>query len=636
MKTKYKFFALILLACALSIAIYYIVEKVKPVKEVNSIIAVQSKLESTFKTESYSIENAKIIVNPYGISPLSALIIFDTKDLTTPTVKIKGKDSLTSYTYTFKPGKEHYLPIYGLYADYNNEVIITLNEKDYKFNIKTDKLPEDFIKATVVTKNNAYLDNDLYFVTPSSKGYTAAYDVNGDVRWYLTESFAWDIKRLNNGHLLLGSNRLLESPYYTTGLMELDLLGKVYYEYKLPGGYHHDVVELPNSNLLVATNNFVNNTVEDYIVEIDRTTGKIVKEWDLTKILPMDQGKNEYTTDYDWFHNNSVWYDEKTHSITLSGRHMDAVVNIDYNTSEINWIIGDNSNWSNDMKGYFFTPVGNFEWQWAQHAAMILPDGNIFIFDNGNNKSKDKENYVSASNSYSRGVIYNINTNNMTIKQVWQYGKERGSDFYSPYISDVDYINKNHYLISSGGVVKVDGIPYNNAAGLVDGKLTLSSHTVEILNNKVIFEMKLPTNTYRAEKMSLYSNDTYSIINGSVLGNLAETETTKNTSVLFNKDIKEIQEEKNIDIYREYDRLVVKGTFNKTDKVQIILDNMFSKKTYNMIISTKPYTALCLDLYTGDELTITKYINSTGISGKYYVYLKINGKVYDTDKYIIF
>ena len=135
------------------------------------------------------------------------------------------------------------------------------------------------------------------------------YDQNGDVRWYLNENFLWDIQRLDNGHLLLSTNRLINPPYYTTGLMEMDLLGKVYFEYSLPGGYHHDVYEMKDGNLLVASDNFENGTVEDYVVEIDRETGEIVKEIDLTKILPVDDGNNAYTTDYDWFHNNSVWYD---------------------------------------------------------------------------------------------------------------------------------------------------------------------------------------------------------------------------------------------------------------------------------------------------------------------------------------
>ena len=67
-------------------------------------------------------------------------------------------------------------------------------------------------------------------------------------------------------------------------------LGKIYVEYSLEGGYHHDYFEMGNGNLLVASDDFNNDsgTVEDYIVEIDRTTGAIVKTFDLKNILNMD------------------------------------------------------------------------------------------------------------------------------------------------------------------------------------------------------------------------------------------------------------------------------------------------------------------------------------------------------------
>lgn len=638
MKTRNKFIILILLACFFSIAIYYVVEKVKEVPLIKSDIERQSNIELAFTNNSYTIDDPKIIVNPYGVSPLTALVIFDTKDLTAPTVTIKGKDELTTYNHTFKPSKHHMLPIYGLYANTNNEIIITINEVDYKIFVKTEKLPKDFQVGKVVKKEPEFLNNDLYFVTPSSKGYTAAYDTNGDVRWYLTEDYSWDIQRLDNGHILIGSNRLMEEPYYTTGLIEMDLLGKIYFEYKLPGGYHHDVFELEDGNLLVATNNFKNNTVEDYVVEIDRNTGKIVKTIDLTRILPIDEGLNDYSSSFDWFHNNSVWYDAKTNSITLSGRHTDSVVNIDYDTTEINWIIGDDQNWSKDMKQYFFTPISEpFEWQWAQHAAMILPNGNVFIFDNGNNRSKSLENGIAAEDNYSRGVIYKINTSNMTISQVWQYGKERGNEFYSPYISDVDYLDKNNFLIHSGGVVSENGKPSNSPAGLTNENVDLKSYTVEVLDDLVVFELLINTNTYRAEKMGLYANDQYVLGKGTILGTFSETETTDNSLLLFNKDIEKIKSEKNINIYKETDRLVISGSFLKNDDVTIILDNMFSKKSYKMIISDRPYTAMCLDLYNDDDiLAIKKYINSTNISGKYYIYIKINDVVYDTNQYVIF
>lgn len=639
MRTKYKFILLILLACISSIFIYYIVEKVKPVDKEIHIIDYQYELEKDFKSEGYTIDKPNIILNPYEISPLTALIIFETNDMTTPTITVKGKDNNTTYTNTFGANKVHYLPIYGLYPNHENIVTITLNDKTYTYKIITDKLPEDFINVSYVKSDKKYLNNELYFVTPSSKGYTAAYDVNGDVRWYLTTSNIWDISRLDNGHLLLSSDRLINPPYYTTGVVEMDLLGKVYYEYTMPGGYHHDYFELENGNLLVLSDDFESGTVEDYIVEIDRTTGKIVKEFDLKNVLPKTDGKSENWTEYDWFHNNSIWYDKNTNSITLSGRHQDAVINIDYETSKLNWIIGDKTNWSSEYHKYFFTPINNLEWQWSQHAAEVLPNGDIFIFDNGNNRSKIKEEYIDANNNYSRGVIYRIDTENMTIKQIYEYGKDRGSELYSPYISDVDYLNQNHYLIHFGGNSKTNG-SVNNTPASFNKNTVLSSTTIELLNNKVIFEMNLPTNLYRAEKMDLYNSHNYHLGKGEILGNMGVTKTNKNVSILINEDATKFTKDRNIKVYEENDRLVISGTFNKDEQVKIILDNLFDKKTYNMIISKKPYTAMCVDVFNEEELangiSVTKYINKEGLKGKYYIYIKVNDTVYDLDKYIIF
>ena len=642
MRTRTKFVLLIMVACALSIFIYESIENVQPVKTSEDILVHQETLEKEFKTsEENTIDNPKIILNPYEISPLTALIMFETKDLTAPTVKIMGKDDNTTYEKTFTPNKKHILPIYGLYPDKNNEVIITLNGKDYTFHIQTEPLPDDFVLPTDITANKDELENELYFVTPSSSGYTAAYDVNGDVRWYLTENMIWDVQRLQNGNIMLSSNRLINPPYYTTGLVEMDLLGKIYYEYVLPGGYHHDVFELENGNLLVASDDFESGTVEDYVVEIERDTGNIVKTIDLKEILPTDHGGNQMATDYDWFHNNAVWYDRETNSITLSGRHKDAVVNIDYNSLEINWIIGSPDGWDKKYQKYFLTPTNDdFEWQWAQHASMILPNGDVFIFDNGNNRSKTKKGSIDASDNYSRGVIYRVNKVDHTITQVWQYGKERGSDYYSPYISDVDYLDENHYLIHSGGVNTVDGKPGNEPAGLENSD-SLNSYTTEIKNDEVIFEMNLPTNLYRAEKMNLYANNVFKLGVGKRLGSMGETKkdgTTK--SVLFSRKMDKEYKSHEIQITKESDRLVVTGTFKKGDQVEIILDSIFDKKAYLLRVSKHPYTAMCVDVFNEEEkkngITVTKYINSENIHGKKYIYIKINGKIYNTNQYVIF
>ena len=151
MKTITKLFLLIFVACGCSILIYYNVEKVKPVKEIEDILLTQYEIEEDFlENTNYSVNDPKVIWNPYGNSPLTALIIFETSDLTTPTITIQGKDANTTFTHTFTPNKKHILPIYGLYPNTDNEVILKVNKTTKVIHIQTEKLPDDFILQTSV------------------------------------------------------------------------------------------------------------------------------------------------------------------------------------------------------------------------------------------------------------------------------------------------------------------------------------------------------------------------------------------------------------------------------------------------------------------------------------------------------
>lgn len=95
--------------------------------------------------------------------------------------------------------------------------------------------------------------------------------------------------------------------------------------------------------------------MEDYIVEIERETGNIIKvgmldlsyQWKIAKAKTGLFMIGFIITLFGMI---------KTNSIILSGRHQDAVISIDYDTNNLNWIIGDNTNWSEEMQKYFFTP----------------------------------------------------------------------------------------------------------------------------------------------------------------------------------------------------------------------------------------------------------------------------------------
>ena len=95
---------------------------------------------------------------------------------------------------------------------------------------------------------------------------------------------------------------------------------------------------------------------------------------------------------------------------------------------------------------YFFTPEGeDFEWFYAQHNVSILDNGDIALFDNGTAKVKrvDGDNRVSGDNVYSRAVVYQIDTENMTVSQVTEYGKERGADWYSDWITAGSHLHSD-------------------------------------------------------------------------------------------------------------------------------------------------------------------------------------------------
>lgn len=597
---------------------------------------IEKQNEITKQIQAEISSDPKLYNNPFEISPLTSLITFTSEEPISVNMTIKGQHGSKDISQEFEASSTHYLPVYGLYPDTNNQVIINYGDQEQVFNIQTDPLPDDFLASVEnITYDQNYqseLMADFYFLTPASKGYTSAYDINGNVRWYLSENLVWEIRYLENGNLVLSNEKIINPPYYTTGFYEMSMSGKIFKEYIQPGGYHHDLAELPNGNFLVASSDFENFTVEDIIVEQDRTTGEIVKTIDLKEILDTESGKSENWIDFDWFHNNSVWYDEPTNSITLSGRHQDIVVNIDYDSLEINYIVGNPDTFSADMQKYFLKPTNDLEWPYAQHAAKILPNGNLFIFDNGINRSKNPDDYLAAQDNYSRGVIYEINQADMTIKQVFEYGKERGSDYFSSYISDVDYLGEDHYLIHSGGVAFLDNKVLNAPPGINDAD-RLASYTSEVKDNKLIFELELNQNYYRAQKMNIYNS------NQSLNMDLAESLGGLNSTIYFEAKKQFIKPEFDQAIIDQYDikvsnfdnRVSLSGEFDKTDNVKVVLYKNYQTYSYLVRLSERPYTAMCIIIFDDGTQRVEHFINDDNrLKGEYLVLFELNGKLYSS------
>ena len=311
---------------------------------------------------------------------------------------------------------------------------------------------------------------------------------------------------------------------------------------------------------------------------------------------------------------------------------MDAVVNIDYNTEKINWILGDPEGWPEEMQHYFFRPVGEpFDWQYEQHACLVTPDGDIMCFDNGQFRSKDPAKRIKNKDNFSRGVRYRINTKDRTVQQIWQYGKELGDQFFSKFISNVEYYGEGHYMIHSGGIILRDGRAVDGRVQPGDPSVSEKSITVEVCGDRQMLQLVVRGNSYRAEKLPLYhSQDNLPLGPGIRLGSLAATKQCRFPQVCP-QESGTLPREYEGSVEEEVDRFTFRGTFHLGQTVMLLLKNDGDYKAYNVATQRGPLNARKTGQFiTEDACCVTCSISKTGLSGDYDLLVFTDGILYHT------
>ena len=239
------------------------------------------KILEAMNNTSYTFDNPCVLVNPYEISPLTALIIFKTSTASETEVFINGVKVTTMESTT-----NHAIPIYGLLAGVENTVVLKQgnNEKELKIDVKNVSKNN---LVTEVANPDATIDKSIYFLAAPMGTSAGAYDGNGRILWYLTENYTMDMEFLKNGHMLLSNGNVSGIQYTYDGFIEVDLLGKIYKDYSLENGYHHEVIELSNGNIIVAGGSVSTNAPysASFVYQIDQNTGKIVDSFDVYDIF---------------------------------------------------------------------------------------------------------------------------------------------------------------------------------------------------------------------------------------------------------------------------------------------------------------------------------------------------------------
>ena len=444
------------------------------------------------------IDSLSVEKNPAGIAPLTALLKIYTTINTTWEYEIKGKHPVGHAGSLFND--EHDIPIYGLYANHENLIELRLADEEGNYQldtlyVQTDPLPELMPTLEIITINPDLKEPGFTFsLYETREGFVKSscpfvFDDEGSIRWFMDVSHIGSTgspgEFLQNGNLILGFDEFI---------CEFDWLGNEVNRFELTGyKQHHDIFEKPDGNLIAAVTKGSIDSKYDHIIELDRNTGQVVNVWDLRESL--DRNRHEFVNDnFDWAHINSVWYDERNDNLVLSAR-VQGVFCLSME-NELLWIMAPHAGWGVNNKGqdcndFLLTAIdqngepypqavqrgeenaSDFSWTYGQHSVEVLPNGNIIAFDNG-----DRRNYDINSELYSRGVEYNIDVQNKTVQQIWEYGKERGEEIFSRYEGDMDVLPQTGNRMIGPAII---GNAFLNSA-----------RVIEIAGQEVVFEALIP------------------------------------------------------------------------------------------------------------------------------------------------
>lgn len=486
---------------------------------------------------------ANVVLNPSGYNPLSANVTMNLPALGHMKVVVHSKpDSHTpDVEYLFHSiEKGQTVTILGLYPDYANQVELIYTDKQGKergrssLEIKTGSLtgiylPRQF-NVWKIDASQMELGMNLVNSPGESEADTSVpymVDADGCIRWVLD----WrNHPTLNHAGLQCGLHRLKNGNYVTGDannhqLVEVDVLGNVVNTCDLKSfgfTYHHEVRETEEGKWIVAITNtqakLANSNqsrILDHMAEFDPAIGELTKVWDFVQMLDSSRmvradqdipGSDVHgQSKSNWLHNNGVDLFENG-DMLCTARWMGTFRFT--RSGSIKWVIAPHDRWKEPFKKYLLTPLdrnGNaitdqevlngkkvhpdFDWVWGVHCPVVLSNGHVMFFDNGYCR-----NYESQHDTYySRAVEYEIDEKAMTIRQVWEFGKELGMPYYANAISGVQELKQTGNRLFCPG--------------------TGGPHIVEVnpKTQEIVFDLEVKSNSnmafHRANRISLYPDN---------------------------------------------------------------------------------------------------------------------------------
>ena len=463
---------------------------------------------------SYIGKAGEITVNPYGLTPLSAVYTTESVNGVPITVKVKGLYGEPDIIHTYPAGYGTEFEIHGMFPESMNTIevndggrIITKDFYINKLTINGESIPSKInIDYSDMSETEKYVNNpDMYFIyyllNGWSNGGNVAISKNGYVR-YALHGFTPSKMAIQDKKFIF---------YSFTGNTIKDMLGNNIL-INIKGGNHHDTIKVADNYLYLSYSSYGS---EDMLGVMDKR-GNNIKFLSFGQLFQNALDLINYPEDVqtfkevvygeyvdnvyeeggqkkniDWFHGNSLVYDSSTDILYVSSRQR-AVLAIDYSEWKLIWWMV-NKDHTFNVNGkitqlYHIKSLDKYrvkgdalnEGPSGQHALFLLPNGNLGMFDNQVEFKKQ-----------SRYIEYKIN--------------KIGEEYQADIVDKIEVDDLNAFATSD---VDFTGKNYENLL-LTYGTDKKSIVELEKNTRKKLFQLTINFGSYlyRADKMPLYYDE---------------------------------------------------------------------------------------------------------------------------------
>ena len=355
------------------------------------------------------------------------------------------------------------LPVYGLYAGYQNIVRLTYRFLDgsskYDVTAVTTATFDDPCGYThprilQARTNSRDLSYDYIMVKGGCSDFAPGIiDTDGALRWVGTGGISAGSAIFFDNAAYMGHGRKLsriDLDGTVTLLADYTSLGVIDFNHNIDRGKFGIILDSDTTEYYNSVN-----------IEVD-AAGNVLKVWKLGDIISAamraggdDPSQFVYYSPTDWFHNNSVTYNRADDSVIISSRE-NFLICLDYETNAIKWILGDPT-----KKWYQFPSLRKFALTLAsgslppigQHAVSVTFDQNILVFDNGEHGFFERP--YGAQREYASPRKYKLDLGPKIATEVWNY--PMNESIHCPFCGNVYEDAPYNYLIDYA--VVNDGLP---------------------------------------------------------------------------------------------------------------------------------------------------------------------------------